>query len=175
LQMKKTAFNKQINMISTLKPEDLIKASEEETRKVPFSNPAVRALRKQLTAIRTRVKGTDESRQHVRSKIWSTCLIFNPPSLWVTINPSDSQDPIAQVFAGADINLDEFCKTVGTTSGERTAAVANDPFASAQFFHFTIQTIIEVLFGFKKKGQGSGPERQEGVFRKVQSYIGTVE
>lgn len=61
LQMKRPQFTQQINLISTLTPQDLIKASQEETRKVRFSNPAVQALRDQLSAVRTRVKGTDES------------------------------------------------------------------------------------------------------------------
>jgi len=55
----------------------------------------------------------DESRQHMRSKIWGTNLISNPPTLWITINPADTQDPIAQVFTGAEIDLDDFCNTNG--------------------------------------------------------------
>lgn len=175
LQMRKSNYSKQMDIISQLKPSDLVKASEEETKGVPFSSAAVRALRNQLSAVRTRVKGTDESRQHVRSKIWGTSLIFNPPSLWVTLNPADSQDPIAQVLAGADIDLDKFCKTAGPKSGERAANVASDPYASAQFFHFIIKTILETLFGIRKRSSGLGPDRQEGIFGKVQSYVGTVE
>jgi len=51
LQMKRPQFIRQINLISTLKPQDLLKASEEETRKVHFTNPAVQALRNQLGAV----------------------------------------------------------------------------------------------------------------------------
>jgi len=174
--MRKSDFNRQMNIISQLKPSDLIKASEEETKGVPFSNPAVRALRKQLSAVCTRVKGTDKSRQHVRSKIWGTSLIFNPPSLWITLNPSDSQDPIAQVLAGVEIDLDKFCDTVGPTSAERAANVASDPYASAEFFHFMIKKILETLFGLKKRTSGgTGPERKDGIFGRIQSYVGTVE
>ena len=72
LQMKHPHFTQQKNLISTLKPQDLIKASQEETHKVHFSNPAVQALRDHLGTVRTRVKGTDESKHHVRSKIWKT-------------------------------------------------------------------------------------------------------
>jgi len=132
LQMKRPQFTQQKNLISTLKPQDLIKASQEETHKVRFSNPAVQALRDHLCATRMRVKGTDESRHHVRSKIWGTNLICNPPSLWITINPPDSQDPIAQVFAGAEIDLDKFCNMDGPTSTQRATNTAEDPFSSAK-------------------------------------------
>ncbi len=174
LQMKRPQFIRQINLISTLKPQDLLKASEEETRKVRFTNPAVQALRNQLGAVRTRVKGTDESRHHVRSKIWGTNLIFNPPTLWITINPADTQDPIAQVFAGVEIDLDKFCDTAGPNNSQRATNVAEDPFSSAKYFHFIIKCILEILFGITKKSSGR-IDRKEGIFGKVQSYIGTVE
>lgn len=174
LQMHRSEFNRHMALISTLKPEDLIKASQEETRKVRFSNPAVQALRNQLAAIRARVKGTDESRQHVRSKIWGTNLIFNPPALWITINPADTQDPIAQVFAGAEIDMDQFCNTAGPTNSERATNVAQDPFSAAKYFHFIVKCVLEILFGIKKNARGR-IEREEGIFGEVQSYVGTVE
>ena len=163
-----------MNLISTLKPQDFIKASQEETCKVKFSNPAVQALRDQLSAVRKRVKGTDESRQHVRSKIWGTNLIFNPPMLWITINPADTQDPIAQVFAGAEIDLDKFCNLAGPNNSQRAANVAGDPYSSAKYFHFIVKCVLEILFGIKKKSNGR-IDRKEGIFGKIQSYIGTVE
>ena len=36
------------------------------------------------------------------------CMMKGPPSLWITINPSDTRDPIAQVFAGEKIDMDDF-------------------------------------------------------------------
>ena len=174
LQMKRPQFTRQINLISTLKPQDLVKASQEETRKVRFSNPAVQALRDQLGAVRTRVKGTDEARLHVRSKIWGTNLIFNPPMIWITVNPADTQDPIAQVFAGVEIDLDNFCNTAGPNNNQRATNVAGDPFSSAKYFHFIVKCVLEILFGITKKSSGR-IDRKEGIFGKVQSYIGTVE
>lgn len=174
LQMKKGNFQRNMDLISTLRKADLIIASQEETKNVRFSNPAVRALREELSAVRTRVKGTDESRQSVRSKIWGMNLLFNPPSLWVTINPADTQDPIAQVFAGEDIDLNVFCNTAGPDHKERARNIAADPLASAQYFHFIIKCVTEVLLGIKKRKEGQF-DREYGVLGKVQSYIGTVE
>jgi hypothetical protein len=172
--MKRSQFIQKINIISTLTPQGLIKASEEETRRVRFSNPAVQALRDQLGAVRTRVKGTDESRQHVRSKIWRTNLMSNPPNLWLTINPADTQDPKAQVFAGAEIDLDRFCNMQGPTNAQRATNVAEDPFASAKYFHFIVRCVLEILFGITKKSNGR-LDRKEGIFGRIQNYIGTVE
>ena len=174
LQMKKGSYFQHQNLLSILTAEDLTKASQEETRGVPFSNPAVRALRSQLSAVKTKVQGSDESRISIRGKIWGTNLLHNPPSVWVTINPADTQDPIAQVFAGADINLDDFCKTAGPDGIERATNMASDPYASANFFHFIIRTILETLFGITK-GRNGIFVRKEGIFGIVKSYVGTVE
>ena len=108
----------------------------------------------------------------MRSKVWSNIVAFNPPSLWITINPSD-QDPIAQVFAGAEIDLDDFIATAGPEANERARNIASDPFASARFFHFMIATLLDVVFGIKKTR--AGIIRRPGAFGTIQSYIGTVE
>jgi hypothetical protein len=174
LQMKKGSYFQHQNILSRITADDLTKASQEETRGVPFSNPAVRILRSQLSAVKTKVQGSDESRISLRSKIWGTNLLHNPPSLWVTINPSDMQDPIAQVLAGADIDLDTFCKTAGPDSVDRAFNMASDPYASAKFFHLMIKTILEVLLGVTTV-RNSGISRREGIFGMVNSYLGTVE
>jgi hypothetical protein len=174
LQMKKGSYFQHRNLLCTITADDLTRASQEETRGVPFSNPAVRVLRSQLSAVKTKVQGSDESRISIRGKIWGTSVLHNPPTLWVTINPADMQDPIAQVLAGADIDLDSFCKTAGPDSVDRAFNMACDPFASAKFFHLMIGTILEVLMGVTTS-RNSNISRKEGIFGMVQSYIGTVE
>lgn len=154
LQMNKSTFSQNMNMISTLTSRDFELASKEETQRVRHSNPIMRILRQQLKVIRTKVTGTDESRHSVRLKIWGTNLIFNPPSIWLTINPADTQNPIAQVLTGADIDLDTFCNTSGPDHVQRAVNIASDPFASAQFFNFIIQSIFKQLFGIRRLSFG---------------------
>ena len=174
LQMKRGSYFRHQNLLATLTPDDLTKASREETRGVPFSNPVVRALRSQLSAVKRRVQGSDESRISIRGKIWGTNLLHNPPSVWVTINPADMQDPIAQVLAGADIDLDNFCSTAGPDSVDRAMNMASDPYASANFFHLMIRNVLEVMFGISR-GRNGVIVRREGVFGVTKSYVGTVE
>jgi hypothetical protein len=90
----------------------------------------------------------------------------------MTINPSD-HNPIAQVFAGADINLDHFDVTAGPSAEQRARNVASDPFASAKSFHFIINTLLHIVFGIRKTP--GGIEQQPGVFGTVQAYLGTME
>lgn len=174
IQMRKKHFNKNMALISTLTNKDMEKASQEEAQGIGHSNPAMRALRQEMRAIRTRVKGSDESRTSVRYKIWATNLQFNPPIIWLTINPSDTNDPIAQVLTGEEIDLDAFCNTAGPDGNQRAMNIANDPFASAQYFHLIVKTVFEELFGISKSGHGR-IRREYGILGKLQSYIGTVE
>ena len=46
-------------------------------------------------------------------------IMLNPPSLWITINPCDLHDPIAQVFAGENINLDNLWEKPGPSKERR--------------------------------------------------------
>ncbi|KAF7301990.1 ATP-dependent DNA helicase [Mycena indigotica] len=90
-----------------LRPKDLLEASEEENHKVTISNPTIRLLRRYISTVRAKVPGTDENRVSIRSQIWGMSLKFNPPSIWMTINLADTSDPIAQVLAGVEIDLDK--------------------------------------------------------------------
>jgi hypothetical protein len=175
LQIKKKDFLKHEGMIRSLKPSDLTEAAAEEKRHVPFSNPAVRCLRRHISSTRAKVMGTDESRVSVRSKVWSLTAQIGPPSLWCTINPADTADPIAQVFAGADIDLDRFISGRGPDATTRSNTIAGDPFASAKYFHFVIDSVLETLFGIKAAKGANHVQRKPGIFGEMAAYIGMVE
>ena len=99
--------------------------------------------------------------------------MLNLPSLWITINPSDLHDPIAQIFAGEEIDMDTFINTAGPNKEERAINVTCDPYASAWFFKTIIMLILETLFGIKSTERVI--ERTEGIFGLVNAYIGAVE
>ena len=65
------------------------------------------------------------------SQIWGTCLWLRPPSIWMTINPMDYEDPIVQIFAGENIDMDSFMNLMGPSPGSRAKNMGDDPYASA--------------------------------------------
>ncbi len=160
-----------------LKPKDLLLASRQEKHKTPFTNPAVQALRTELTAVRSKVPGTDESRRTLRSKIWSTNVMFNPPNLWITVNPNDTHDPIAQVIVGENIDLDNFLAHVGLTAVLQAKTIAADPYASTKFFHLIAQCTLNALLGISVHSSCGHHvvSREKGIFGMVNAYIGTIE
>jgi hypothetical protein len=173
VQLKRRTFERDAHIMSTITVDQLRKAAEEENAHLPLSNAAVRLLRSHVHAISGRVQGSDQARYQVRSQIWSTAVMLGPPTLWMTINPADINDPIAQVFAGEDINLDNFIALAGPDKDRRAKNIADDPYAAAKFFHFMISTIVETLFGIKvTKYQ---VKSTMGVLGEVAAYIGLDE
>lgn len=173
IQMRRQNFDRDARVMASITMEKLEQAQAEEAKGMPISDPAVRLLKSHVSATVGRVMGSDQSRFKLRSQIWSTAIYLGPPYLWITINPSDLHDPIAQVFAGENIDLDNFIATMGPDKDTRAKNVASDPYAVAKFFHFLINTIFETLFQIKsmKYQVKSGM----GILGRVAAYFGTVE
>jgi len=142
LQMSRKTFDKDAQLLSNLTLERLQKAQEAEEKNVPISDPLIHLLRKHVYATGARVVGSDYSRFQLCSQIWSTSIMLNPPSLWITINPCDLHDPIAQVFAGEDINLDDLQEKAGP-SKERRAIPMLPPNSSIFSFELYLPLYLE--------------------------------
>ncbi|KAF7293724.1 ATP-dependent DNA helicase [Mycena chlorophos] len=156
VQTSRSSFVANQAAFHELSPADFIAASEEEARREPISNPIMRSLRRHITTS------------------GGMTLRFNPPTIWATFNFSDTGDPIAQVLAGKDIDLDKFLVTAGPDSVERSKTIAGDPFAAAHFFHFMTRVLLEEMFGITVKHNGI-VEKRVGIVGEVNGYIGTVE
>lgn len=172
LQVSKQTFVDKQHEIQSLTPFDFQNAAKEGISHQPFSNKTIQSLRHHLTAVRSKVMGTDESRIKIRSLVWGMCIKKNSPSVWLTINPADTQDPVAQVLAGKEIDLDNF-----SSINERPSdvAIASDPFAAAQFFHMTINAVLHSVLGIEGYRHNHQIKRKPGILGTVEAYVGTVE
>ena len=173
IQMRRKNFEHDARVMSQITAEMLEAASLEEENGLPISNPTIRLLRNHIHATSSRVMGSNQSRVHLRSQIWSTTVYLGPAYLWITINPCDLHDPIAQIFAGENIDLDDFIATAGPNADTRAKNIASDPYAAAKFFHFMIATILETLF--QVKVTPNQVKSQMGILGFVSAYFGTVE
>jgi len=173
VQMSCKTFDKDAYLLSTLTLERLQKAQEVEEKNVPISDPLIQLLRKHVYATGGHVVGSDYSRFQLHSQIWSTSIMLNPPSLWITINPCDLHDPIAQVLAGENINLDDLRQKIGPSKEKRAENMALDPYTAAKFFHFLVRTILTTLLGVEATTQCV--HTHMGIFGKVVGYFGLVE
>ncbi|KAF9239984.1 hypothetical protein BU15DRAFT_24500, partial [Melanogaster broomeanus] len=173
VQMERRSFDREAHLLSTISSESLKRAVQEEEDNSTHSDTVVWVLKKLTYAASSRVQGSDQSRYHLRSQIWSTAISIGPPSLWITINPCDLHDPILQVFAGEKVDMNNLMVTIGLDKERRAENVARDPYAAAKFFHFMIRTILQSLFGIT-----AGPfsvTSEMGVTGRIAAYFGTVE
>ena len=136
--MHRQNFERDAHRLSLITLPMLQQVQHEEENHLPLSDPTIRLLRKHVYGSSGHVMGSDQSRYQLRSQICSTSIMLNPPTLWITINPSDLHDPIVQVFAGEQIDLDNLFGVVGPDSDRQAANIAGDPYAAVKFFHFLI-------------------------------------
>ena len=173
LQMRRKTFESDAHLLSSITLERMAKAQDEEAQGRQISDPVIQLLRRHIYATGGRVMGSDHARYQLRSQIWGTTLMLNPPSIWITINPCDLHDPLAQVFAGEDVSMDNLLRTVAPSKEKRAQNIAHDPYAAAMFFHFIIHTILRTLFGVEVTIYQV--KSSQGVLGPIASYFGTVE
>ena len=173
IHMRRDDFEADTDLLADLSLHDLQEAQVDEEAHRSIGNERVRRLHHHLYATSSHIMGSAKKRTTYRSQIWGSCLWLRPPSLWVTINPMDYEDPIAQVFAGEDIDMNSFWDMMGPDPNKRARNMANDPFASASFFNFIIRTTFETLFGIHISR--SRVETHVGIFGQVNGYFGAIE
>lgn len=173
VQMSRRDLQRDSAALGQVTLEDLKQAAEEEKRGERPSNPGVRKLKKHLKAVSSKVLGSDDARAANRSKIWSTTVMKSPPSLWITLNPADLHDPIAQVLAGEDIDMDAFIEAVGPDKDRRARNIARDPYAAAKFYDFVVKTLFKTLF--KIDASGSSVKSDRSIFGTISAYFGVTE
>lgn len=173
IQMQRKDFERNRDLLSSLTLNTLQRAAGDEEQNIPTSEPVVQSLRKHMFAASGRMQGSDSGRYQLRSQIWSTALMLQPPSLWITINPCDLHDPIVQILAGEHIDLDQASQVMLPDKERRAYNVARDPYAASKFFHYTIHMILEKLFGIS--ASSTKVISDVGALGRVSGYFGTVE
>ena len=173
IQMQRKNFDRDARIIANISMSKLKQVCAEEEKRKPISDSSVRLLSKHVHATGVHVPGSDQQRQQLRLQIWSMCISLGPPNSWVTINPSDLHDPIAQVFAGEDIDLNNFIRHAGPNKDQRATNIAGDPVAASQFFHFTVKTILEKLF--QVWVVGNRVKSGMGILGRISAYFGVIE
>ncbi|KDN38232.1 hypothetical protein RSAG8_09631, partial [Rhizoctonia solani AG-8 WAC10335] len=155
-QTRRKDFDQAATVWATLKQDDFDEAREAEKKGVPITNPKILLLKRFITTAGAKVMGSDASRAAYRSQIWSTMLIKNPPSLWVTINPNDLHESRVRKYWP-----------------KRAENITKDPYASTQYFHYIINLVLEQLFGISVHGRKI--DASMGVLGRLSAYFGVVE
>ena len=66
------------------------------------------------------------------AQIWLTCIFLGPLSVWMIINLSNINNPITQIFAGENIDLNHLVSMVEPVNHSKNITI--DPYAAAKIF-----------------------------------------
>ncbi|KAI3604622.1 atp-dependent dna helicase pif1 [Moniliophthora roreri] len=160
------------NMIS----ESTIREYSEKLKTNPFACPesdgekAAAKLMKYVNYVGDHLPGSIAEIQSMREEMFLIVNTNGLPYVFLTLNPSDTHSPIAQVLAGRNVDLDKFFHDLKPTveNLERSAFILLNPVAEAEFFHICVKNMLEILLG-------TGRESRKGVFGEVEVYYGVVE
>lgn len=173
VQMKRKDFDRHSRLLRTLTLHDLRRAEDEERRKIPISDDRVAILKKNLYSASAKVTGSDAKRASYAPCMWGTTMMKGPSALFVTVNQTDLDEPVVQVFAGEAVDMDNFQHTLGPDERARARNVALDPFAAALAFKYLSTVLLEHLWGVKRTEFAT--TNSMGVLGFVEAYFGVVE
>ena len=149
---------------------DTIQKAVSELKKNPTLSNAdvpteVKTLMSKLKVMGANVPGSKQSKSCMRQKIQSIIAWLGLPTLYITINPNDIDNPLVKILAGNDTDGLQFL-----TNSDRHKFIAKNPIAGAEFFHTTVDATIRALLGYDDSKPG-----KKGIFGEVQAYFGCVE
>ncbi|KAI1829024.1 hypothetical protein DTO027I6_10052 [Penicillium roqueforti] len=127
-------------------------------------DPTIKRLLRHIAIIGVRVPGSFSQKMLLRSQARGLTVREGMLAIWLTLNPSDLQNPLVLILAGIEYDSAVF---PAAAAAVRQAVVTSNPVAVAQFFHHTCKGILDGLLRSESGGIG--------IFGDVSNYFGVVE
>ncbi|KIM23130.1 hypothetical protein M408DRAFT_77987 [Serendipita vermifera MAFF 305830] len=154
-------------------PPDLLMRLQAKFEQNPKYHPtdeaeiqAIQLLAK-IQSLNNRLPDSNGYKKRLRNEIRSMIHRFGAPSLFITINPSDVNNPLVRLIAGHDINLEDMTRGEPLSKFLRQKLVAKNPHIAAKFFDRVIKAFIQKILRYEGK--------KPGLFGKCNAYYGVVE
>lgn len=164
LLIKRSQWASVTRDLNSLSSDRLRKVAEELAANQVSTDALVRRLLKNITAIGVQVPGSFFQKLQMRAEIRGLLVREGMPAFWLTINPSDLQNPLVLVLAGLQCPSDS---STSLSSAIRCETATSDPVAVARFFHCTCKAVLDGLLGSKPADMG--------ILGDVSNYFGVVE
>ncbi|CAN0159521.1 unnamed protein product, partial [Ectocarpus sp. 12 AP-2014] len=130
---------------------------------------AVWSLIKTMGSVHAGASWTIYNKRSTRMIAISYMMQMGQPLIWITINPADINSPIVVKICGVDFDVTSNLKVNFPDYANKLRMVANDPVASADFFHTTIDGVLSCLLRFGA-ADGDG-----GILGRIKGYVGMTE
>ncbi|KAI0821065.1 hypothetical protein BC629DRAFT_1242400, partial [Irpex lacteus] len=150
LKVRKQSFQKIAEEFAQLTPEVLSSLCKHIAEHGGLGDPAPlsvdekRALRlmKEVNLVNTAVPGSAASKTNMRNQIRGMMLQHGVPNFYLTINPADTHNPVVNLLAGDDIDLDNVTSVLQRNAWDQAVLVASNPFVGAKFFDIYMNAFI---------------------------------
>src|SRR5436309_13502363 len=97
-----------------------------------------------VSSIGGTVPGSKEKKAYELALLKSSVVYLGVPVIYLTFNPGENGSPIALLYAGENIDIESFSPQL-YAAGERLNTMLGNPLAVVEYFHRTINTIIQTL------------------------------
>jgi hypothetical protein len=144
LLIKRSQWNSVTRDIDSLTTLQLQNAAQQLAAGQPTEEPAVRRLLKNITSIGVQIPGSFFQKLQMRAEIRSLLIREGMPAFWMTINPSDLQNPLVLTFAGARYSSVLF--PTATPAVHQKIAMS-DPVAVARSFTLHAKRSLMAFYG----------------------------
>lgn len=138
-----------------------------EHRPSSASEKAILKVLAQVSLIGHKIPGTTAYKLALRNEIRGAINFRGTPTLFITLNPSDTHHPLVRLLAGEDIVLEDIARGEDLDDWGRKLVAARNPAACAIFFHTMIQNFLHIVLRYGRTGRG--------LFGTCEGYYGTVE
>ncbi|KAI9068050.1 hypothetical protein FKP32DRAFT_1532027, partial [Trametes sanguinea] len=116
--------------------------------------------------VSSNVHGSNARRKTQRSEIRSLIFEKGVPVFFVTFAPADIKNPVCISICGKPLPIPA-SRMSPSKRWDGTRCVLKNPVGAAQFFHRTVDALLQVFLGI----DGA----RDGVFGRTAAYYGTVE
>ncbi|KAJ7318467.1 hypothetical protein DFH08DRAFT_641858, partial [Mycena albidolilacea] len=132
---------------------------------------AAAKVMKYLNYVSDHIPGSVGDVNNMKQQIHSKIICEGLPHFFATVNPADSHNPIAQVLAGREVDLDKLFDAMDDVNEEpsvRAKTMAENQVAGAEFFHLTITKFFDIILDAKRASK-------IGILGKVKGWYAVVE
>ncbi|KAJ7665252.1 hypothetical protein DFH06DRAFT_985794, partial [Mycena polygramma] len=100
------------------------------------------------------IPGSAGHKVQLRNEIRGLINYRGAPTLFITLNPSDVDNPIVRLLSGEDIVLEDISRGEDLDGWKRRILAARNPGACAVFFDLIIRKFISIVLRYGRPGRG---------------------
>lgn len=131
----------------------------------PYEVNILRLLSR-ITMVGSNIVGSAAYKVAMRNEIRAMINYKGTPTFFITLNPSDIDNPLVRFFAGDNIRLEDIARGEDMNKWSRALFAARNPASCAIFFHIVITKFVKIILRY-----GAGV----GLLGRCSGFYGTVE